>query len=196
MSDWHQVAEDPTAFLQLGIASPQWVGHCVEDLCLAADAASYSGSAFLHMDLRSDNMCLLGQRVVLVDRNWAVRGPTEPSVLVALFAARRRTVARNRRARPRHVRGGHCQLFRNQRRLAAGAGLAESASRPARPVEDCAVLGLPRTRTPATGTVTARAVHRRSRRRFRSEARNRSSERRTRREMPMVGQCSCRVEAG
>jgi transposase len=29
------------------------------------------------MDMRSDNMCLLGERIVLVDWNWAVRGPTE-----------------------------------------------------------------------------------------------------------------------
>jgi hypothetical protein len=77
MSGWHQVAEDPTAFLRLGIASPQWVDRCVEDLCAAADAASYSGSAFLHMDVRSDNMCFLGERIVLVDWNWAVRGPTD-----------------------------------------------------------------------------------------------------------------------
>ena len=50
---------------------------CVPVLRDAADAASYRGGAFLHMDVRSDNLCLQGERVVLVDWNWAVRGPAE-----------------------------------------------------------------------------------------------------------------------
>ena len=55
----------------------------------AADRASWDGTAFLHLDLRSDNLCLLGQRVVLVDRNWAVRGPAEPDLARWLPSLRR-----------------------------------------------------------------------------------------------------------
>jgi hypothetical protein len=77
MSGWRQIATDPSAFLRLGIASPRWVSGCVPVLRDAADAVSYRGGAFLHMDVRSDNLCLQGERVVLVDWNWAVRGPAE-----------------------------------------------------------------------------------------------------------------------
>jgi hypothetical protein len=77
MSGWGQIAADPSAFLRLGIASPWWVSGCVPVLRDAADAVSYRGSAFLHMDVRSDNLCFQGERVVLVDWNWAVRGPAE-----------------------------------------------------------------------------------------------------------------------
>lgn len=37
-------------------------------------SASFDGDALLHMDLRSDNLCLLDDRVVLVDWNNACRG--------------------------------------------------------------------------------------------------------------------------
>jgi len=77
MSGWHQIAADPAGFLRLGVASARWVDACVGTLRDAADSASYRGDAFLHMDLRSDNMCLQGERVVLIDWNWAVRGPAE-----------------------------------------------------------------------------------------------------------------------
>ena len=77
MSGWRQIATDPSAFLRLGIGSPRWVSGCVPVLRDAADAVSYRGGAFLHMDVRSDNLCLQGERVVLVDWNWAVRGPAE-----------------------------------------------------------------------------------------------------------------------
>ena len=77
MSGWQRIVEDPSAFLRLQIATPGWLERCLEPLREAADAASYAGDAFLHMDIRSDNICLLGDRVVLVDWNWAVRGPRE-----------------------------------------------------------------------------------------------------------------------
>ena len=50
MSGWRQIAADPSAFLRLGIASPRWVSGCVQVLRDAADAASYRGSAFLHVE--------------------------------------------------------------------------------------------------------------------------------------------------
>jgi hypothetical protein len=37
-------------------------------------SATYDGDCLLHMDLRSDNLCLLEDRVVLVDWNGACRG--------------------------------------------------------------------------------------------------------------------------
>jgi len=71
---WEAVASDPTGFLSLGIASEQWLERCLPTLIEAAREASYDGADFLHMDVRSDNMCFAADRVVFVDWNWAVRG--------------------------------------------------------------------------------------------------------------------------
>ena len=46
--------------------------------------ASFDGDALVHLDLRSDNACLLDDRVVLVDWNNACRG--QPGVDVAAWA--------------------------------------------------------------------------------------------------------------
>jgi hypothetical protein len=73
MSGWPQIAEDPRGFLLLGVASKAWLDCCVHDLARAVDETSFSGDDFLHMDLRSDNMCFSGDRVVFVDWNWACR---------------------------------------------------------------------------------------------------------------------------
>ncbi|MEZ4240454.1 MAG: phosphotransferase [Myxococcota bacterium] len=43
-----------------------------------------AGDALLHLDVRSDNLCLLPDRVVLVDWNHAVRG--NPAVDLAFWA--------------------------------------------------------------------------------------------------------------
>ena len=55
-----------------------------------ADAArrANSGPDFLHMDVRSDNLCFTGDRVVFVDWNWAVRGPRDLDLACWLAALR------------------------------------------------------------------------------------------------------------
>jgi aminoglycoside phosphotransferase (APT) family kinase protein len=40
----------------------------------AEAAAEFRGGDLLHGDVKSGNVCLLGERTVLVDWNWAVRG--------------------------------------------------------------------------------------------------------------------------
>lgn len=72
---WETVKTDPQGFLSLGLASEQWLARCLPSLIDAAREANFVGSDFLHMDVRSDNMCFAGDRVVFVDWNWAVRGP-------------------------------------------------------------------------------------------------------------------------
>ncbi len=71
---WRTVATDPSGFLGLGFASLDWLEVCLPTLVEAESSATYEGDDFIHMDVRSDNLCFANDRVVLVDWNWALRG--------------------------------------------------------------------------------------------------------------------------
>jgi SAM-dependent methyltransferase len=43
----------------------------------AERSIDHEGDDFIHMDVRSDNICFVDDRVVFVDWNWAVRGPRD-----------------------------------------------------------------------------------------------------------------------
>jgi hypothetical protein len=73
-SGWQDIRRDPAPFLGLGIATEAWLEECIEPLIDAEKACVLDGDDLLHMDVRSDNLCLLPDRVVLVDWNWACRG--------------------------------------------------------------------------------------------------------------------------
>ncbi|HYZ93432.1 MAG TPA: methyltransferase domain-containing protein [Actinomycetota bacterium] len=74
-SGWERIREDPDGFLSLGIASRDWLDASLDVLADAARRAPLEGSELLHLDVRSDNMCFAGDRIVLVDWNWASLGP-------------------------------------------------------------------------------------------------------------------------
>ncbi|HEY3551052.1 MAG TPA: phosphotransferase [Gaiellaceae bacterium] len=71
---WTAVADDPAPFLSLGIASPGWLEAALPALLAAESKAPFSGSGVIHGDVRSDNLCIRGDRAVLVDWNHARRG--------------------------------------------------------------------------------------------------------------------------
>jgi hypothetical protein len=71
---WHDVARDPDRFISLNVATRDWFDACLPTLMDAASSANLDGDAFLHLDVRSDNLCFTDDRVVLVDWNWASRG--------------------------------------------------------------------------------------------------------------------------
>ena len=71
---WEQIAADPGGFLGLGLASPAWLGASLPVLIKAEQAADFSGTALVHLDVRSDNICFAGDRTLLVDWNWASVG--------------------------------------------------------------------------------------------------------------------------
>lgn len=71
---WMRVADDPTALLSLGLCSAAWLEASLPALVAAEAAADLSGENLLHNDVRSDNICFVGDRAVLVDWNWACRG--------------------------------------------------------------------------------------------------------------------------
>lgn len=66
---WPTVAQEPEAFLQLGLVSKDWLDQSLPMLLEAEAAAPFEGSELLHVDVRSDNICLLEDRVVFVDWN-------------------------------------------------------------------------------------------------------------------------------
>ncbi len=71
---WRSVAGDPAGFLSLGLASADWLSSAHPILVKAEQAIRLDGTALVHMDVRSDNLCFQGERTLLVDWNWARRG--------------------------------------------------------------------------------------------------------------------------
>jgi hypothetical protein len=77
---WAQVAMQPAPFLSLQLCSPRWLERALPALLAAERTAVLAGDDLLHFDVRSDNLCLTGDRVVLVDWNWACRGNARADV--------------------------------------------------------------------------------------------------------------------
>ncbi|MEP6977490.1 MAG: phosphotransferase [Thermoleophilia bacterium] len=71
---WEEVATDAEPFLSVGIVSRPWLSAALPTLRAAAAEAQLAGDALLHLDVRSDNICLYRGRAYLVDWNWATVG--------------------------------------------------------------------------------------------------------------------------
>jgi hypothetical protein len=71
---WADVAADPEPFLSLGLASAAWLRESLPALLDAAERAQLDGDSLVHLDVRSDNLCLRDGRCLIVDWNWAARG--------------------------------------------------------------------------------------------------------------------------
>jgi Phosphotransferase enzyme family len=72
---WSEIRRDPTRFLGLGLCSAGWLERHLDALDTAAREAPLGGSSLLHMDVRSDNLCIRQDgSAVLVDWNWACVG--------------------------------------------------------------------------------------------------------------------------
>ncbi len=71
---WRTVAADPEPLLGLRLCDPAWLEHALPVLEQATAAARIEGDALLHMDVRSDNLCLRDGRAMLIDWNWACVG--------------------------------------------------------------------------------------------------------------------------
>ena len=80
LSGWPRVASAPATFLALGLCSHHWLERALPTLLAAEQTAVLTGDSFLHFDVRSDNLCLAGDRLVLVDWNWACRGNARADV--------------------------------------------------------------------------------------------------------------------
>jgi hypothetical protein len=80
---WREVEADAEPFLSLGLASAGWLEQALPRLLDATDRCVVEGDAFLHLDTRSDNICIRDGRALLVDWNWAHTG--NPAVDVAFW---------------------------------------------------------------------------------------------------------------
>lgn len=71
---WALVEADPAPFLALDLVSPAWLRTALPTLRAAEHAMVWEGDAFLHLDVRSGNVCFRDGRAVLVDWNFACVG--------------------------------------------------------------------------------------------------------------------------
>jgi Phosphotransferase enzyme family len=71
---WREVEADPAPFLGLGLCSPAWLDEALPELLRASDRCEVRGEAFVHLDTRSDNICIADGQAKLVDWNWASVG--------------------------------------------------------------------------------------------------------------------------
>ena len=73
-SGWSQIAAEPDPFLGLGLVSRRWLDSALPALIAGERPPELEGSAMLHFDVRSDNMCFASDRTLLVDWNMVSRG--------------------------------------------------------------------------------------------------------------------------
>lgn len=71
---WQELAKDPSGFLGLGLVPADWLRGALPALIRAEAGAELAGDALVHGDVRSDNICFLGNRALMVDWNGAARG--------------------------------------------------------------------------------------------------------------------------
>ena len=74
LDGWPRVAADPEPFLSLGLCSREWLEASLPELSAASATCALAGEAFMHLDVRSDNLCFRDGQVILVDWNWATVG--------------------------------------------------------------------------------------------------------------------------
>jgi hypothetical protein len=74
VGDWEAVRDDSHRFLSTGLASREWLDASWETLHAAAARTPVHGDALLHLDVRSDNLCIARGRALLFDWNWACLG--------------------------------------------------------------------------------------------------------------------------
>jgi hypothetical protein len=71
---WGIVAAGPEPLLGTGLCSRAWLDAALPDLVHAGETAELGGGDLLHFDVRSDNLCFVDGRSVLVDWNLACIG--------------------------------------------------------------------------------------------------------------------------
>jgi hypothetical protein len=82
---WREIERDPAPFLSLRLCSREWLEAALPVLSAAAESAPVEGDALLHLDVRSDNICLTDRGAVLIDWNLVHRG--NPDVDLAAWAS-------------------------------------------------------------------------------------------------------------
>jgi Phosphotransferase enzyme family len=81
---WAFVAQDPVPLLSLGLCTRGWLDGALPTLIGAADPRLLDGTALLHTDVRSDNLCFRAGATLLVDWNHTSVGNAEIDVAFLL----------------------------------------------------------------------------------------------------------------
>jgi hypothetical protein len=68
---WQRVSEDPAPFLGLGLTTDRWLEAALPALLQASAAVRVEGDQVVHLDVRSDNLCIAPRGAVLIDWNCA-----------------------------------------------------------------------------------------------------------------------------
>jgi aminoglycoside phosphotransferase (APT) family kinase protein len=71
LNGWELVAADAEPLLSTGLCSRRWLELALPTLLETGRTCRLEGDAFLHLDVRSDNLCLRDGHAVLVDWNLA-----------------------------------------------------------------------------------------------------------------------------
>jgi hypothetical protein len=71
---WDVVADDPEPLLATGLCPRSWLEAALPTLRRAGGAAELEGDELLHFDVRSDNLCFVEGRALLVDWNLSCIG--------------------------------------------------------------------------------------------------------------------------
>lgn len=71
LNGWELVAADAEPLFSTGLCSPSWLEAALPTLLETGRTCALEGEAFLHLDVRSDNLCVREERAVLVDWNLA-----------------------------------------------------------------------------------------------------------------------------
>ena len=74
VSIWSQIAGNPEVFLKLKLCSKEWMDKSIDALIDAERDTDIMGNCLVHGDIRSDNVCFLGSKVLFVDWSHAARG--------------------------------------------------------------------------------------------------------------------------
>jgi hypothetical protein len=71
---WPDVQADPEPLLTTGLCTRAWLAEVLGTFVDAAEKAELAGDELLHFDVRSDNLCFVGERAIFVDWNLACIG--------------------------------------------------------------------------------------------------------------------------
>jgi Phosphotransferase enzyme family len=88
VTGWAEIEADPAPFLSLGVCSAEWLERALPPLREASETAPIDGGSLLHLDVRSDNLCIAERGAVLVDWNHACVGHPDLDVAAWLPSLR------------------------------------------------------------------------------------------------------------
>jgi hypothetical protein len=84
---WRTILAAPQGFLDLGLCSSDWLDAHGSALAIAEAARERRGEAFVHGDMRSDNICVMDDGVKFVDWSEARRGARDTDLAIFLPTA-------------------------------------------------------------------------------------------------------------